>query len=668
MFRPVRMVQIHVVVLALDERAALWELGRQGAMELLCMPAGADTAPLAPRDCGAELAHCDRVRARIDELCLSLKTGPCQNVPDAPQETTLDQIEETLSPLEQQTADLLRRHRLLLQCADESQATGEQVSGYVGTGIPLDQADRFAFLHFVVGTLPEGSLAALQKAAGDKVALLSLPPRCGRHPLIAMTTHEGWTALESALWHAGFQYDELPAVPGATTDTLAEEIRRRQEQTAAELERLGADLRALAAKVAPRLTAIRRRVELERRLLEAERNFPRTEHAVLISGWVPADAAPVLKDRIEAIASGRCAIETIAPANVPEEQMPVLLRQPRLLQPFAALVSAYGLPRYGELEPTLFVAISYVLMFGMMFGDVGHGAVLAIAGFLLLYAGRAAVIRDAGVLLLAAAASSMAFGVVYGSYFGLPALKSHALWHDPLEGDPMHLLYAGIGIGIVMISLGLVLNIVNRLRRGDLIGGFLDKYGVVGALFYWGILFLVARHGTLDFCSLRAAAALFLFVPLVGWALKEPLEYARRRRAGHATEAGGWSAAFIESCVGAFEAVLSYFANTISFVRLAAYAMSHAAVLMAAFILATELRRHHTGGRAAAVLVIILGNLAAIVLEGIIGAVQALRLEYYEFFGKFFSGAGRPFRPFVLLLDRPGPVTYAELARSRNVW
>ena len=108
-----------------------------------------------------------------------------------------------------------------------------------------------------------------------------------------------------------------------------------------------------------------------------------------------------------------------------------------------------------------------------------------------------------------------------------------------------------------------------------------------------------------------------------------------------------------ESAVGAFEAVLVYLANTISFVRLAAYALSHAALLLATFTLAAELERGTAGGAVWSTLVIVAGNVIAIILEGMIASVQALRLEYYEFFGKFFSGAGRPFRPFRLVVGRP---------------
>ncbi len=349
---------------------------------------------------------------------------------------------------------------------------------------------------------------------------------------------------------------------------------------------------------------------------------------------------------------GCCVVEALPPGEVREEDIPVLLRHSRWLRPFAMLVSAYGLPKYGELVPTLFVAISYSLMFGMMFGDVGHGGLLALGGLIALRLSRAPRVRDLGILLLVNGLSSAAFGAVYGSCFGIPRLKEHALWHDPLEADPMVLMQLAIGVGVVLMSIGLWLNIVNRLRHRHWVDGLLGKFGVVGVVFYWGALALIAQAA-----AIRAqgwwtlAGVVLLGLPLLCWALKEPLELLLRRRAGHASESDGLVTAVIESLVGAFEGVLLYLANTVSFVRLAAYAMSHAALLLATFTLATEVGRVPAGGPVLSVMVVVAGNLVAMVLEGIVAAVQALRLEYYEFFGKFFSGEGRPFKPFSLAAE-----------------
>jgi len=198
-----------------------------------------------------------------------------------------------------------------------------------------------------------------------------------------------------------------------------------------------------------------------------------------------------------------------------------------------------------------------------------------------------------------------------------------------------------------MISVGLILNVVNRIRKGDIIGGILDKFGLIGLLFYWGALALLLYGATIRSWGIMGLClVLFLAVPIIGWSVKEPLEHLMSSKpGGHGGAHGGMAGAIIESCVGAFEAILSYLANTISFVRLAAYAMSHAALLFAAFMVAEEVRGS-AGGGVWSLLVIIFGNLIAIVLEGVIASVQALRLEYYEFFGKFYSGGGEPFEPF----------------------
>jgi len=286
-----------------------------------------------------------------------------------------------------------------------------------------------------------------------------------------------------------------------------------------------------------------------------------------------------------------------------------------------------------------------------MFGDVGHGMVLALCGLFALLSGKSKNVKDAGLLLIFAGSSSIIFGVIYGSYFGIEALKKYAIWHDPLDADPMLLMYGAMGLGIALISLGLILNAVNRFQKGDIIGAVLDKFGLIGLLFYWGTLIILIKGAALRSHGLMGVAlVLFLLLPILGWSIKEPLEHYITSKSDkeHASK-GGMATAIMESCVEAFEAILSYLANTISFVRLAAYAMSHAALLFAAFMLAAEVKGFPYGGSIFSIVVIILGNIIAIVLEGVIASVQALRLEYYEFFGKFFSGSGQPFEPFSLV-------------------
>jgi len=658
MFRAVPMMRLRALVLAQDERAVLKGLGQLGAVHLTHTHPGPETAPLPPIDHTAELIRYDRIRSRIHEFRQSLEILPLTTELRLREEFATNQADEILQSLEQKSEELLAHRQHIVQRQKELANLCERVSNYRGFEIPLDEC-QFSFLRFVTGSLPAQNLDGLQKEVGDNVVLLHSDRQKGQQSLFAITTSQGWSVLERTLQQAGFQRELLPVVEGETVDRVSEEGEKEQEQLAAELRQLNDRLKAIANEFALPLDQIERSVDAECQLLSAIQRFPRTETAVFITGWIPAGEVATLENRMGEITDGRYALKTTPPDDSTKEQVPVLLKHSRLLRPFEMLISTYGLPDYQELEPTLFVALSYTLMFGMMFGDAGHGMVLAACGLGALLAGRSKGLKDLGVLLIFGGLSSIIFGVVYGSYFGIEAMKKYALWHDPLEGNPIQLMYGAIGIGVVMISLGLILNIINRFRRGDVIGGVLDKFGLVGLLFYWGTLVLLLRGSVIQSWGLMSVSViLFLVVPIIGWSLKEPLEHLLSHRTGERKEAsGGLAGAIMESWVGAFEAILSYLANTISFVRLAAYAMSHAALLFAAFMVSAEVRDFPIGGGLFSLLVIIFGNIIAIVLEGIIASVQALRLEYYEFFSKFFSGNGQPFEPFRLVTDAKDSVS-----------
>lgn len=645
MFKPVTMSRMNLVILERDERTVLRHLGRAGVVHLTRAPVEPDLPPPVQRS--GESDRIEPLAARLENFRRALPVPPLAGRPPI-SEMTLDDAEKTLGIADEKITPLLKRREAWQRRQAELTTAEAQLSGYCGADLPLDRPGEAGFLHFVTGTLPAKNFEHLK--IPDDAALLPLSERGGRLCMIALTTRQGRAGLDQTLRQAGFELERLPTAAGATADTLHEENQREQKRLADDLTRLDAELQMLAREFAPAWRRIEITLDNERRLRDAGRIFSRTKSAVIITGWVASTSIIELEQRLHEITGGHYLINFATAEDSAGEQIPVLLQPPRWLRPFVPLVTAYGLPRYQELEPTLFVAASFVLMFGMMFGDVGHGALLALGGLAALVFSHKSKLRDAGWLLLAGGLSSAIFGLIYGSCFGLPAFKQFALWRDPLEGDPMHLMFTAISAGVVMISLGLILNVINRFRRGDFLGGWLGQFGVAGLVFYWGALTLLTKWPALHSVNLLLPAiGLFLVLPVIGWLVREPLELLWLRRAGKPVEPGSsWFIVLTESCVSAFEAMLSYLANTISFVRLAAYAMSHAALLVAAFLMADAVRNLPGAGAGLSLTIIILGNLAAILLEGIIASVQALRLEYYEFFGKFFPGTGRPFQPFCL--------------------
>ena len=709
MFRPIPMMRVSLVVLARDERKVLMYLGQQGVLQLARSQVEPDTAC---RDHHEKLAHCADLLARCGKLRQALdcptcrllknKQSPQDGSAGTPRPTENQEISqgrakppaeprlfqqadrdaaaghfetatELITQLETQATDLLSSRQRLLARKNELSSLCERAAKYRDLDLPLDRLDRSSFLHFVIGSLPPGNLESLQDKLGATVAVMPSPGIGGQQPVIIMTTPQRRAALAPLLDELGFHPESLPATGGLNADALYAQSFNGQKQVTAEFTQVEEKLLSLSITAAESLTVIEDVVNLERRLLEASQTFARTESSILLNGWMPEPEAPSVVAGVKSLTQGHCVAETTVPDPASAEPVPTLLRPSRWARPFSRLVAAYGLPEYWELEPTLFVAISYILMFGMMFGDAGQGAILALGGLAALRLGRSATIQDAGLLLLLGGLSSIVFGILYGSYFGIPALKSLALWRDPLEGDPLHLMLAAVGMGVVVISLGLALNIINRFRQDDALGGILGRFGIAGLIFYWGALILLAKSATIRSHGLMAAALiLFLALPMAGWMLKGPIERALRRnlatddgnldttarvaprppenldREGRVPPRPDVISEFFESIIGAFEGALMYLANTTSFVRLAAYAMSHAALLMAVFTVADTVKHSGPMGGAWGVVVVILGNAVAIILEGTIAAVQALRLEYYEFFGKFFSGTGQPFTPFRL--------------------
>jgi len=644
------MKRLSVVVLERDERTVLRGLGALGAVHLVRTGAGPDTAPQDPPDRSDALARCDDLLGRIDRVCRQLEL---EDLPDVTEEDLpeigLDHVQNRLKPIETQTDEVLQRREAAFERWGRVTALLDQVEAYEGLELSFDQIGRFSFLHFAIGSLPEENLGAFEQQMSENVVLLPLAEAEGRRRIVAVTSRKGRFALETALEKSDFRRETIAESGTGTMQQLLDEARREKEQLSEELTRPREATEALVREVPHPLAVLRAVVEVERKILEAEQNFPHTGATVLINGWIPTDDVAAVRRRLQDLVGGRCVVETDEPGDVPEKEIPVLLRHPRLLRPFELLVVGYGMPGYRELEPTLFVAITFLLMFGIMFGDVGHGGVLFLAGLATRWAGRRERVRDVGVLLMLAGVSSTLFGIVYGEYFGF---QGWALWHNPLEGDTTEMLVDAIAIGVVIISLGLILNIVNRFRRGDVVGGFFGKFGVFGAIFYWGVLALGIKLTVSDKAALHWAELLLLIIlPLAALMLKEPIQYALARRAGREPHADNIFMAFLESGIEMFEAVLSYMANTLSFIRLAAYAMSHAALLMATLLLAKEVSAMAGGGglgSTAGAVILVVGNLLTIILEGLLATVQAIRLEYYEFFSKFFSGGGQAFRPFRL--------------------
>ena len=341
----------------------------------------------------------------------------------------------------------------------------------------------------------------------------------------------------------------------------------------------------------------------------------------ILCGWMTEKDALAFQKDIQNDEKIFCLMEDQkAPAT---QKPPTKLRNPKLFKPFEMYVKMYGLPAYNEMDPTWFVAITYSFIFGAMFGDVGQGLVLFLGGLFLYKTKKmdlAGIISCAGVF-------SVFFGFMYGSFFGFEDVLK-AIWLKPMNqmmdvplvGRLNAVFVIAIGFGMFIILICMVFNIINSIRRGDTEKTWFDSNAVAGLVFYGSIVLTIGLF--ISGKKLPAAAILVIMfgVPLLLMFLKEPLTNLVEKKSKILPEQKGMF--FVQSFFELFEVLLSYLSNTLSFLRIGAFAVSHAAMMEVVLMLAGA-----TNGGSPNWIVVVLGNIFVCAMEGLIVGIQVLRLE-----------------------------------------
>ena len=409
------------------------------------------------------------------------------------------------------------------------------------------------------------------------------------------------------------------AAPGEAGRRLA---RMPERATAPRLAERAPDLDVLAR--AGRADLLAGEAQLEERAADAVVR----EDVAALAGWMPAAEIALLRERLDGV--GAAVVPLPRP---PGAEPPTQLTTGDVRRSFAPLVETYATVRYADVDPSLLAGIAYTVMFGMMFADAGHGAVLLL-GALLVRAGRwrrAARLRDVWLLLAGAGLASCVFGVLYGEFFG-PTGVLPVLWLAPLE-QPVQLLLAATGVGAVLLAGAYALGTVNRWREGGWRHALYAPSGLAGSGLFLGLALAAAGwYWDVAWCVWVGVA-----VGTVGLGLAF---------AGLLAEAGGGAAGAMQAAVELVDTVVRLASNLVSFARLAAFGLTHAALGLVVWEATRALWAGGTAGAAAAVLVFVLGNVVTFSLEALVAGVQALRLEYYELFSRVFTGEGRPFRPW----------------------
>jgi len=368
-------------------------------------------------------------------------------------------------------------------------------------------------------------------------------------------------------------------------------------------------------------------VELDRRRASAVKH----DGFALFVGWAPEGALTQLAVRLKPL--GASLVELRAPRG---QQPPTLLAPAPAAEPFRPLLTTYGAVPYEDVDPTPFVAVTYCLMFGMMFGDVGDGLLIVLAALALRRAHHPSLqgLRRVWPMIAASGAMAIVFGALYGELFG-PTKVLPTLWLAPLD-SPTRLLVVGVVLGGCLLAASYLLGIINRWREGGALLALTAGSAVPGLVLLVGVG-LVALGITASAGAIAASGFVLAVAAAVALAV------------GLRSEAGRGPAAFGVVLIGLLDALLRLVSNLFSFARLAAFGLMHAAIGQVVLHAAGGLTGTAIGDLAAGA-VFAVGWAVAFALEGLVVAVQALRLEYYELFSRVFAREGRPFRPWSLPL------------------
>ena len=449
-------------------------------------------------------------------------------------------------------------------------------------------------------TWPEGVPAGVivqRIALEDETYLLAVGPR------------GEYEALASALTGLKAEPLELPRdLPEEITDepgAALDQIRERLANLGREDERLRERLQALNDEHA--IAQIIGSFELLDWMAHHVPSFPSSESFAWITGWTSDTDGEGIRAALEEAGVRYLMRFCEPPAGYP---IPMLLRNPTWARPFEFFARQLGTPGGEETDPSMIVAILAPLMFGFMFGDVGHGAVLLVAG-LFLYR----KIPQLGILIPGGIAS-MGFGVAFGSVFAREDIIP-ALWLHPLE-HPLTVLGTSLGFGILVLLLGLVLDAVQWRWMGQWSIWWHRRVGLMVAF-----LALVASFFDVRFLYGAVAGSLW-------YVFGEAFVSAGERTPAALGQAAG---EFVES-------LFQLAVNTVSFVRVGAFALAHAGLGVAVVGMAEA-----TGNLTGMLIVLALGNALIIALEGLIVGIQTTRLLLFEFFIRFLKATGRPFRP-----------------------
>ena len=588
---------------------------------------------------------------RLRSAAQTLGITPQLHDPSGVEMNTPEEFSGWVDELDSQVQRTRREYDDLKASVDDMLRTDACIKHLHGLNVSFYDLFRLKYLTLRIGRLPQDNLQKLDYITDRCIYFIPFDSEPDYIWGLYITPRDYAEFADQLMDQLYFERTELPDYLDSDADTTDEQLTRiiADEnalcgQLKAQLDRLRDDRREEILAVLCKLRLYSECFELRRMALVSGQRFS-------FSGYCPARLAKALCGSLEKLDGVKTVEVPIKPKNAPAD-VPVKLRNNAVFRPFEMFVKMYGLPSYQGFDPTPYVAVTYCLMFGIMFGDLGQGLMVSLLGLVLskfTKNGLAPIMTRIGLF-------SAAFGVLYGSVFGIeniitPFFHREDVWRflgytkqpENIFQVATTLLIAALVIGIVLILISMIFNTALNFRKRNWGEALFSVNGVAGIVFYASLVAAAAgmfMFGTNLFTPPYIICLIVL--PLVLIFFKHPLSnIVMGVKSGEKVSVGNF---IIENFIELFEAALSFLSNTMSYLRIGGFVLSHAGMML----VVAQLAGTNTPGAevtAGTVIIYIIGNLIVMGIEGLLVGIQVLRLEFYEIFNRFYDGSGQSFRP-----------------------
>jgi len=670
MFRPERMSETSIICVKQDVESVLQTLSSFGEFHI------EPTEEASPTDYIQNIQKAEESLANANELVKQLcheETG-LMDIFKSSQPTriqvTAENWQSLLEPISQQVLTLKNEVddiNTSLANLQEKTAQLNRIKNMLNTiqemKADLAAMEELKLIHVAYAKVPHKNFVGLQTALADFPLLIhrSYLTKDTDFVALAVPSKQGSDVEKILKQH----HAESFAIPKDLPHDLAKaliEINNRLKENLDKEKAFSESLDKLSKENKDKLLSWKEIIENILTLLNAKQKILQSGRLATVKGFVPTKKVPALNEKVHEMLGEKAIV--LAEKPVENQDPPTKLSNNRFVKPFEELTKLWGLPHYDELDPTPFMAISFPILFGLMFGDLGHGLILFAGGlavYLLLK--KNSGIKNMAWIITMCGLAAMVAGLLYGEIFGQPIHTvlgfGGPIWFDPFNptSNIFQFLIFALAIGVSQIMLGIVLEMADFIlahKPSDAIFLSLPKIA-----FYAGSVFVICVY-KLNIAAWFSGPVLIIIIPFILMVVAKPA-YVAVGKIGKITTMGSvetqgeeeLGAEAHEGAIGQslFESgdlVIRLLSNSVSYSRILALLTAHWALLLVTYSLAALVGTGigGTAGLIVTAIIIVAGNIFVIALEGLIVFIHSLRLHFYEWFTKFYKGTGTEFHPF----------------------